>query len=185
MRPVSPTMIRLNLTLYTLPNTMFLQVQQVAHHPHRQKIGCNKSILTFLINSWVLAVICGCSWKVLLCFRLPVCAVCMNHEVVVSQTRTGNSPDLGSVANYTFYSNSPAPPVSTGFMDISIHPLYPTAYRSVAFLLVAPLSCTHFPPTLLAQSAVHLDCSQVPVSPWRVLSHCGSLRTFLTLPRTS
>ena len=135
--------------------------------------------------------------------------MCLNHEVVVFQSQIGTAPDLGSVANYTFYYNSPAPPVSTKFMNIFIYPLYPTSPQSLSFVLVAPLSCNRSPPPLLEQSAVHLDVtythhppayasclytphrvptsafcpvnvppppfmpsafSQVPVSPWGVLS---------------
>ena len=129
MLPVSPNMTRLTPALYTLPNTLFLWVQIVAHHPHIQKIGCKHSIPTLLINSWVLAVICRCSCcKVLFYFIPPVCTMCPNHEVVVFQPRTGTAPDLGSVANYTFYSNSPDPSVSTNFLNIFISPLYSTAY---------------------------------------------------------
>ena len=50
-----------------------------------------------------------------------------NHEMMVFQPQTGTAPDLGFIADYKFYSNPPAPPVSTGFMDIFIYPLYPTA----------------------------------------------------------
>ena len=75
----------------------------------------------------MLAVICGCSCKVMLCLRPPVRAVRPNHEVAVFQPWTGTAPNLGSVANCNFYSNPPAPPVSTGFLDIFIYPLYPTA----------------------------------------------------------
>ena len=52
------------------------------------------------------------------CNQLPVLAVCPNHEVVVFQPRTGNTPVLGSVASYKFYSGPPAPPVSTIFLDL-------------------------------------------------------------------
>ena len=73
------------------------------------------------------------------------------------QSQIGTAPDLGSVANYTFYYNSPAPPISTNYMDMFISPLYPTSPQSVAFVLVAPLSCNRSPPPLPEQSAVHLD----------------------------
>ena len=82
----------------------------------------------------------------LLCFRPAFRARCPNNAVVVFQPRTGNAPYLGSINNFTFYSNPPAPPVSTNFMDICVVPLYPTAPLSVMFLLVSPLSCTHYPP---------------------------------------
>ena len=58
----------------------------------------------------------------LLYFRTPVCAVCMNHEVVVLQHLTGNAPYLGSVANFTSYTSPPTPPVSTNFLDLFISP---------------------------------------------------------------
>ena len=74
-------------------------------------------------------------------FQTTIFAVCTNHEVVVFQPKIGTAPDLDSVANYTFYSNSPAPPVSTNFLDILIYPLYPTSPGLVVFSLVAPLSC--------------------------------------------
>ena len=105
----------------------------------------------------MLAVTCGCSCKVLLCLRPPVRGVCPNHEVVVFQPWTGTAPDLGAVANYTFYSNPPAPPVSTGLLDIFIYPLYPTAPPSVSFVLVSHLSCTLSPPHLPKQISVHLE----------------------------
>ena len=103
-------------------------------------------------------VIClGCC--IVLCFRPTVFAVCMNQMVVVFQPWSGTAPDLVSVNNYTFYSNSPAPLVSIGFLDILISPLYPTAPPSVAVVVVDPLSCTSSPPPLPALSAVHLDFS--------------------------
>ena len=108
------------------------------------------------------AVICGCSCKVLLCLRPPVRAVRPNHEVAVFQPWTGTAPNLGSVANCNFYSNPPAPPVSTGFLDIFIYPLYPTAPPSVSFVLVFHLSCTLSPPHLPEQISVHLDVTHHP-----------------------
>ena len=39
--------------------------------------------------------------------------MCLNDEVVMLQPWTVITPDLGAVTNYTFYSNPPAPPVST------------------------------------------------------------------------
>ena len=87
--------------------------------------------------------------------------VCPNHEVVVLQYQIGTAPDLGSIANYNFYSNSPAPPVSTNFMDMFISTLYPTSPQSLAFVLVSPLSCNRSPPPLLEQSAVHLDVTHI------------------------
>ena len=58
----------------------------------------------------------------LLCFQTSVCAICPNHEVVVFQPWTGTDPYLGSIANYTFYYNPPAPPVSTNFCIFSFPP---------------------------------------------------------------
>ena len=77
----------------------------------------------------------------LLCFWPSVHAVCPNHEVVVFRPWTVITPDLGSVANYTFYSNPPAPPVSTVFMDIFVSPLYSTTPPSVALVVVASIYC--------------------------------------------
>ena len=59
-------------------------------------------------------------------FWPPVRTVCPNHDVVVFQPRTGTAPDLVSVANYTFYYNRPAPPVSTVFLDLVIYLFHPT-----------------------------------------------------------
>ena len=73
------------------------------------------------------------------------------------QPRTCAAPDLGSVTNYTFHSNSPTPLVLTNFMDILISPLYNPAPPSVASVFLHPLSCTRSLPTLPAQISVHLD----------------------------
>ena len=157
IRPVSPTMMRLTPTLQTPPNTMFLLGQQVAHHPHRQNIGCNQSILMFLINSWELEVICGCYWQVFLCLRPPVRAVCPNHEVLMFQPWTVITPNLGSVANYTFYSNPPAQPVSTIFLDFFVYPLYSnTPHQQRSYLY----------PLYLA-SAPHLLYQNKVLSTWK------------------
>ena len=50
-----------------------------------------------------------------------------NHEVVVFQPREGTALYLGSLDKYTSYSNPPAPPVSTNFLDlfISTYPIAP------------------------------------------------------------
>ena len=101
--------------------------------------------------------------------------VCLNHEVVVSQLRKWTAPDLGSVANYTFYSNPTAPPAPTGFTDISIHPLYPTATTSLAFVVIAPLSCTRYPPPFHAQSSTHLDVARTCHPPDSAACLCASL----------
>ena len=127
VKPVSPTMIRLTPLYIYFPTQCLCRSNRSPIIYIDKKISCNQSIPTFLINSWMLAVICGFSWKVLLCFRPPVCVVCPNNEVVVFQPRTGTAPELGSVSNYIFYSNSPAPTVSTGFMDLFISLHYPTA----------------------------------------------------------
>ena len=89
--------------------------------------------------------------------------MCPNHEVVVFQPQTGTDPYLVSVANYISYSNPPSPPVSNNFMDILISP-YPTTPPSVAFYVVAPLSCNRYPSHLLDQITVHLDvaCTRIP-----------------------
>ena len=81
--------------------------------------------------------------------------VCPNQEGVF-QPQTGTATDLGSVANWKFYYNPPAPPVSNVFMDL-LFPLYPNAPPSVAFVAILPISCTRYPPTLPAQNATHLD----------------------------
>ena len=52
--------------------------------------------------------------SVCVCYRPQVCAVCMNHEVVVLQSMTGTAQDLGSVTRiYNFKYIPLAPPVST------------------------------------------------------------------------
>ena len=56
------------------------------------------------------------------CYRPPVRAVCLNHEVVVFKPRVGNAPHLGSVANYTSYSNPPDPRASTDFLFLFFPP---------------------------------------------------------------
>ena len=91
----------------------------------------------------------------------PVRAVCQNHEFVVLQTWTETNLDLGSVANYTFNSSPPAPPVSTVFLDISIPPFYTIPPPSVLFVIIDPHSCTHSPPPLLDLNPVHL----IPLPP--------------------
>ena len=72
-----------------------------------------------------------------------------------SKPQAVTAPCLGSVANYTSYSNPPAPPVSIDFLDIFISP-YPTTPPPVAFYVVSPLSLTRSPPPLPYQRAVHL-----------------------------
>ena len=81
----------------------------------------------------------------LFCFWPPVHVACLNIEVLVFQPRTGTAMNLGSVDNYTFYSNYPAPTFSTNFLDIFISPLYPNAPPSLAFFVVAPLCCNQSP----------------------------------------
>ena len=87
-----------------------------------------------------------------MCFWSPVPEICPIHEVVVLQPWTGTTPYLGYVSNYTSSYNPPAPPVSTNFLDLFTSP-YTNAFPSVAFSVVAPLSFTHSPPSLLARSA--------------------------------
>ena len=53
--------------------------------------------------------------------------VCLIHEVLVFQPRTGTATYLGSFTDYIFYSRPPSPPVSTVFLDIFMFPLYTTA----------------------------------------------------------
>ena len=93
----------------------------------------------------------------LLCFWPPVRVMCLNHDVVVLQPWSETALDLGSVANYTSYSNPPLLPVSTSFLDIFIYPFYPNAPPSVLLFVVSLLSCTCSPTTLPARRAVHLD----------------------------
>ena len=45
---------------------------------------------------WVCLGMCVC---VSVCYRPPVCFVCLNHEVVVFQPQIVTAPYLGSVAN--------------------------------------------------------------------------------------
>ena len=90
-------------------------------------------------------------------FCPPVRMLSPNNEVVVFQLLTGTAPDLGSVANYTYYSIPPAPPVSTFFLGLLISPLYLNAPPSLVYFIVAPLSYTCSPPPLPERNAVHLD----------------------------
>ena len=87
-------------------------------------------------------------------FRPPVHAGFLNDEVVVLQPRTGTAPDLGSIANYAFYSKPPTPPVSAVFMDI-LFPLYTNPPSSVSFVVIASISFTRSPPPLPEKNAVH------------------------------
>ena len=98
----------------------------------------------------------------LICFFPAVRVMRTNHEVVVVvfQPRIGTAPYLGYVANYTFYSNPPAPPVSTNFLDIFNVPLCPITPPWVLFLLVDPLSCTWPPPPLLVWSTFHMSVAR-------------------------
>ena len=102
----------------------------------------------------------------LLCFRPAVRAMCPNNAVAVFQPWTGTAPYLGSITNFTFYSNPPALPVSKTFMDIFIFTLYPTAPLSFAFLLVSPISCTRSPLPLPSRINLKLDiyrtCQPLP-----------------------
>ena len=119
----------------------------------------------FMTTGWCLfcsPIVCVANpvdhvWWVCVYFLPPVHAVFLNHEVVVFQPQTGTAPDLGFVANYTFYYSPPALPVSTIFLDVFIYPLYPTPPPSVAFVVLTPLYCTRSPPPLPERNAVHLD----------------------------
>ena len=63
----------------------------------------------------------------------PVRVVCPNHKVVVLQPRTGNAPDLGSVANFkTFYFVSPRPICFNRCYGYFSFPVCPNASPSVA-----------------------------------------------------
>ena len=106
----------------------------------------------------------------------PDCVVCPNHEVVVLQTRIGIDPYLGSVANYTSYSNPPAPPVSTNFLDILFFPSILPLPPLLAFKVVAPFSCTRSPPPLMARSAVHLDVACTHLLPASTTRPCAPRR---------
>ena len=96
----------------------------------------------------------------LLCFCPAVCVMCPNNLVVVFQPRTGTAPYLGSVANYTFYYNPPAPPVSTNFLDIFNVTLCPITPPWVFFLLVDPLSCTYSQIPLLVWSTFQMSVAR-------------------------
>ena len=88
----------------------------------------------------------------------PVFAVCLNHEVVVFQPRTGTALDVGSIDSYNFHSSPPTPPVSTVFLDLSISLLHPTTPPPVtACHLITSLCCIRSPPPLPAWNAAHLD----------------------------
>ena len=112
------------------------------------------------------------------CCCVSIYVLCTNHEVVVFQPRIGTALDLGSVANYTFYSNPPAPPFSTGLLGIFISHLYPTAPPSVVFVVVAlslstalhllshrksPYTCTS-PAPATRQTPQLVSAPRVPVS---------------------
>ena len=96
-----------------------------------------------------------------------------NHDVVVFQTLTRTASYLGSILNYTFYSNSTAPPVSTSFLDLFISPFYPNAPPSVAFVVVAPLYCTHIPPPLPEQSTIQLEFTRTLYPPASAARLCA------------
>ena len=74
---------------------------------------------------------------VCVCFRLPVCTVCLNHEVVVFQPRTETAPELRSVANYTFIITLPPHLFQPVFWVFSFPPS----------MLLAPIRsvCCRFP----------------------------------------
>ena len=61
--------------------------------------------------------VCVCMY-----FWPTVRVVCQDNEVVVLQTRTDTALDLGSISNYIFNSNPPAPPISTVFWIFSFPP---------------------------------------------------------------
>ena len=113
-------------------------------------------------------------------FLPPVFAVCPRHKVVVFQPRTGTTPDLCSVASCTFYSNPPAPPVPTVFMDL-FFPVYPTNPPSVAFFFIDPLSCTRSPTPLLTWSTAHLDIART----FLPLASAARLCALLRMPMSS
>ena len=96
----------------------------------------------------------------LICFCPAVCVMCTNHEVLVFQPQTGTAPYPGSVANYTFYYNPTAPPVSTNFLDIFNVPLCSITPPWVFFLLVDPLSCTWSPLPLLVWSTFQMSVAR-------------------------
>ena len=88
----------------------------------------------------------------LLCFQPLVCAGCSNYEVMMFQPRSGTALYLGSVANYTSYSNPSASPISINFLDVFFSPLY---YRPpISRVRRHSLLFTRSPPPLLARSAV-------------------------------
>ena len=67
----------------------------------------------------------------------------MNHEVVVIQHRTGNALYLGSVANFTYYTSPPTPPVSTNFLGLFISP--PLSYRPPHQYRLSPYTLSFVP----------------------------------------
>ena len=104
-------------------------------------------------------------------FFPPVRAVCPNYEVVVFQPWTGTALDLGSVANYAFYSNPPDPPVSTFFSGYFLSPLsyrpptssvnhripyllHPPPTSSPGAKLRPPGRCLHLPNASLRHSSL-------------------------------
>ena len=120
--------------------------------------------------------------RLLLCLQPQVFTVCPNHEMVMFQPRTVTTLYLGSVANYTFYSNPFTPPVSTGFLYLFISPLYPTTPPSVGFVVISPLFCTHSPPFLLSQITVHLDIACTLHTPASDICLCAQRHVTTSVP---
>ena len=115
-------------------------------------------------------------WRLFFCLCPAAYVVCPNNKSVVFQPQTGTAPDLGFVANYTFYYNPPAPPFSTGFLGLFIFPLYPTVppiisicCRSLSLLQPLPTSSPSTkrrpPGRCLHPPATSLRCSSLRPAP--------------------
>ena len=108
--------------------------------------GVNKSVMP-CVNSIYELISYNKFTCVCVCNRQAVHEVFTNHEVVVFQPQTGTAQYLGSFASYNFYSNPPAPPVLTLFLDFSISLLHPTSPPSVTVCCnITSMFCTRSPP---------------------------------------
>ena len=117
---VSPIPIPLGLFLWTVVMSVASGTTKMISSP-LMGVGVYASALVWRLSNtkiigegvinlcWCCCCCCCCCC----CFRPPVRVVCPNHEVVLFQPRTGTTPYLGSVANFTFYTSLPTPPVAT------------------------------------------------------------------------
>ena len=119
-------------------------------------------------------------------FLPPVRVVCLNLEVVVFQPCTGTTPDLGSVAHYTFYAIPTAPPVSTVFLYILIHPLYPTSPTQPPLISIVCHSIPSIldpPPTSYTSAKIRPPGRHPHLSPTRLrVLTCGDVYCVRLIP---